>query len=115
MRASSPAPTSTAGFEVLVQLVIAAIRTAPSASANEWPPEAMVARPVAFGFFAARSSAIFATLARYAACEVRSGTRSCGRFGPARLGSTLARSSSRTSLYSASRMPFVRHMPWARA
>jgi hypothetical protein len=37
-----------------------------------------------------------------------SGTRSCGRFGPARLGTTVPRSSSSTSVNSGSRQPAVR-------
>src|SRR3989304_10438887 len=36
--ARSPAPIMTAGLEVFVQLVMAAITTAPSASRNDWPP-----------------------------------------------------------------------------
>ena len=58
LRASRPAATSTAGFDVLVQLVIAAISTAPSATSNDLPPAVATALPVAPGFFCARSSAI---------------------------------------------------------
>jgi hypothetical protein len=58
LRASNPAPISTLGFDVLVQLVIAAISTAPSTRSNVWPPLVTVAEPVAPGFFAARSVAI---------------------------------------------------------
>ena len=62
LRASSPAATSTAGFEVLVQLVMAAISTAPSLTSKLLPPTLAGALPVAWGFFCARSSAIFFTL-----------------------------------------------------
>ena len=44
-----------------------------------------------------------------------SAMRSCGRFGPAMLGSTSPRSSSSTSVYSASGCPSSRHMPCSRA
>ncbi len=62
LRASSPAATSTAGFEVLVQLVMAAINTAPSFTSKLLPPTVAVATPAALGFFCVRSSAIFFTL-----------------------------------------------------
>ncbi len=41
------------------------------------------------------------------------GTRSCGRFGPAREGRTSARSSSSVSVKTGSGVSAVRHMPWA--
>ncbi len=41
------------------------------------------------------------------------GTRSWGRFGPARLGTTSSRSSSSTSLNSGSGSSLERHRPWA--
>ena len=62
LRASKPAATRTAGLEVLVQLVIAAINTAPSFTSKRLPPTAAAATPVALGFFCERSSAIFLTL-----------------------------------------------------
>ena len=55
-----PAAISTVGFDVFVQLVIAAISTAPSAHFERLPPRVAAAVPVAPGFFCARSSAIFA-------------------------------------------------------
>ncbi len=64
LRASSPAATSTAGFEVLVQLVIAAMSTAPSLISTGAAPSLAAAVPVAVGFFWERSSAIFFTLVR---------------------------------------------------
>ena len=64
LRASRPAATSTAGFEVLVQLVMAAISTAPSATSKLLLPAATAPLPVAPGFFCARSSAIFACALR---------------------------------------------------
>ncbi len=37
LRASRPAPSMTAGLEVLVQEVMAAMTTAPSSRSNSWP------------------------------------------------------------------------------
>ncbi len=64
LRASSPAATSTAGFEVLVQLVIAAMSTAPSLISTLPSPSLAAAAPLAEGCVCARSSAIFFTLFR---------------------------------------------------
>ncbi len=52
----------TEGFDVFVQLVIAAISTAPSLSSKLWPSTDTLATPCAVGFFAARSSEDFLTL-----------------------------------------------------
>ena len=49
--ASNPAATSTAGFDVFVQLVMAAMSTAPSATSTLFPPSSAVARPPACGLF----------------------------------------------------------------
>jgi len=49
-------------LEVLVQLVMAAINTAPSLTSKLLPPTVAVAVPLACGFFCDRSSAIFFTL-----------------------------------------------------
>ena len=108
--ATKPAAIITDGFEVFVQLVIAAITTEPSitvpsgssiAAAGFDPngPEAASAEitvsGAAFGFAAdfnlgsASANDFFTSL---------SATRSCGRLGPARLGSTVARSSSSASV-----------------
>ena len=140
----------TDGFEVLVQLVMAAMTTAP------WPMVAMaasdsvVAAPVgaSLGWSASGSDLWADSSAPTAACAPPSPssrpsalgavgasclasitlsasskdffasarrTRSCGRVGPARLGSTVARSSSRTSEYSACAESLVCHMPCALA
>ena len=52
----------TDGFDVLVQLVMAAISTAPSFSSKVLPSTVAVAMPLAVGFLAARSSAVFLPL-----------------------------------------------------
>ena len=142
LRASSPAPSITDGFDVLVQLVIAAITTwpwssvvsVPSASVtgtarsrarcrssschvsatrsrepglcvearggSDWPGT-LLAGGSLDGKLAAESSSWSsysvtrpASAARNAACASLSGTRSCGRFGPASDGTTSPRSSS---------------------
>ena len=61
LRASRPAATSTAGFDVFVQLVMAAINTAPSFTSKLLPSTVAAAAPVALGFFCVRSAAIFFT------------------------------------------------------
>ena len=92
--ATSPAPIITLGFDVLVQLVIAAMTTEPcsmatcgGASTAVPPPDPAFAATIMPGSACAKPA--FALL---------SGTRSCGRFGPARLGSIEARSTSIVSL-----------------
>ena len=101
LRANSPAATSTDGFEVFVQLVIAAITTEPSFSVPGGGAAVAVAayghrRPSASaGFFAAAFS--FGSASWNDFFTSVSATRSCGREGPARLGTTVARSSSSES------------------
>ncbi len=99
LRASNPAPSITAGLEVLVQDVMAAITTAPSVSSTVSPRTVVVALPgVAALVFAARTSAIgFSASAKLAATDPSS-TRSCGRLGPASEGLTVPMSSSTTEL-----------------
>jgi len=63
LRASSAAPSITEGLEVFVQLVMAAIRTAPSFTSYPAPP-VTVPEPVAPGFFLARSSDIWPRVLR---------------------------------------------------
>src|SRR3954453_15213431 len=107
--ATRPAPIMTLGFDVFVQLVIAAMTTAPcwssvvtagSATAAEAVPvvaETCEEPPASAPFF--EEEAIIALSPAWNplfACF--SDTRSCGRFGPARHGSTVARSSSMHSL-----------------
>ena len=80
--ASSPAATITNGFEVLVQEVMAAITTSP------WPrskflPLTGTRLPASAALPYSLSSA-----SANAAAALVSGTRSCGRFGPAIDGST---------------------------
>ena len=91
--ASNPAAIITDGLLVFVQLVIAAITTAPWPIVLEWPlsmdlgglsDRRVVEREAALGY-RARSR-----LGRTAVLDVgAASTRSCGRFGPARLGSTV--------------------------
>ena len=57
LRASNAAPSITDGFDVLVQLVMAAMSTAPSLTSKLSLP-ATLPTPFADGFFLARSSAI---------------------------------------------------------
>src|ERR1019366_581187 len=79
--ATRPAATSTEGFEVLVHDVMAATVTAPSRSCS--------AKPTPNTSLGSRPSAV-----RKAPRAPDSETRSWGRLGPARLGSTLDRSNS---------------------
>src|SRR5438876_296429 len=90
--ARSPAAISTEGFEVLVQLVIAAMTTLPS-----W---------IWFDFLGGAPSTsrkFFFTSGRL--------IRSCGRFGPARDGTTFERSRDRVSEYTGSGAPAMRNKP----
>ncbi len=108
-RASRPAPSMTAGFDVFVQLVMAAITTAP------WPIVAVPPRTSTGIVFA--GSTLPVKYSPRAFCQdvfiCASGTRSCGRFGPARLGTTLPRSSSSVSVNSGSALSAVRKSPCA--
>ena len=111
--ATRPAAISTDGFDVFVQLVIAAITTAPWPSANEprsvvtsvvaarlpgaaWPPS-LVHASIEPASQPAVSPSRPPTALRQARRLVLSGTRSCGRAGPASDGSTVARSSASVS------------------
>jgi hypothetical protein len=92
--ARSPAATITDGLDVLVQLVIEAMTTAPCDSSDVFPPIVTATRsglgPVLFlspGSAAAKDA--FTPLRL---------TRSCGRFGPATLGSTVPRSKASVSV-----------------
>ena len=106
--ARRPAASITLGLLVFVQLVMAAMTTAPSCSSKSAPLYATccaVPMPVA-ACCAATASAYFALLSV-------SGTRSCGRFGPARLGTTVLRSSSSVSVKTGSGVSSVRKSPCA--
>src|SRR6185312_2654328 len=117
--ATRPAATITDGFEVLVQLVMAAITTEPWRRASAAPLPATsgsaMARPAAEpptawrpGAAGARvlpvlpAAVITASSFSTAALTSHRRTRSCGRRGPARLGSTVPRSSDSESEYSGS-------------
>src|SRR5690348_2836011 len=96
----------TDGLEVLVQLVIAAMTTDPfSIVAVGLAATATVARPlIGPPSSVSREMASGSGLGPLPNAVVKllkmfgSATRSCGRLGPARLGSTLLRSSSSSSL-----------------
>jgi len=108
--ATSPAATMAAGLEVLVQLVIAAITTAPSRSST-WPsPIQTRALPPPV-----RSRVAEARASRNEAWAAARGTRSWGRLGPARHGCTVDRSNSSRSLYWGTGTPGSRNRPWCRA
>src|SRR5437867_5739923 len=126
--ASSPAPIITLGFDVFVQLVIAAITTEPwstrcaagataGPSATATDPSLIIAAAARItdggsaAFFAADCMLPSAVWNPLFACL--SDTRSCGRLGPARLGSMAPRSSSMTSEYTGSASAAVRKIPCA--
>jgi hypothetical protein len=88
--ARRPAAISTLGLEVLVQLVIAVMTTAPWSSASTIGSATATAVAVAAPFAFAGCCMVGRAVAK-AALARDSATRSCGRFGPARLGSIVAR------------------------
>ena len=94
LRATRPAATILRGLEVLVQLVIAAIMTAPSGIMPS------------FGSGSFCSGAWAIPLATKSVVD----TRACGRDGPAKLRTTADKSNSRTRAYSAFSMPSA-HRP----
>ena len=115
----------TAGLEVFVQLVMAAITTDPLRSC--WVGRAMTAAagarlPATSAAPPSKSKRATSSLAGFsstAKAEVKlcqtagSGTRSWGRFGPATLGSTLLRSSSSSSLKTGVSDSSLRNIPCA--
>src|SRR5580704_4275375 len=94
----------TDGFDVLVQLVMAAITTEPSRIVDFDP---LVAISAGFCAELKVSRKFFFTSGRL--------MRSCGRLGPAMEGTTLPRSSSKASEYSGSGESGVRNRPCALA
>src|SRR5215469_836686 len=97
LRAKRPAATSTAGLEVLVQLVMAAITTAPSLSSKDFPSWATFDGPADLRVAWSLSKAPLKFLGMSP-----SKTRSWGRFGPASEGWMEPRSRCSTSVYIAS-------------
>src|SRR5205085_7843645 len=111
--ASRPAPSSTDGFDVFVQLVIAAITTAPWPSGNvprsvvacfctamlpgAGAPPSLAHASTAAASQPALSPRMPPTALRHARRLDFNGTRSCGRAGPASDGSTVPRSSDTVS------------------
>src|SRR5688572_4959089 len=95
-----PAASITDGLEVLVQLVMAAMTTEPWRTLGSAGAVAGAAAPGGVVGFLGLISEGRAVSNDFRAPD--SGTRSCGRLGPATLGSTWARSSSITSEYCAS-------------
>src|SRR5581483_3844079 len=108
--ATRPAAISTAGLEVLVQEVLAAITTAPSFSSKFLPLSLTWAGPAEGRSFCSPSKAFLKL-----DCTSDSSTRSCGRLGPARDGWMVPRSRCSTSVYSASGVSGVHHRPLALA
>src|SRR5712691_5199751 len=109
----------TDGFDVLVQLVMAAITTHPFSSLAAGLAEtATDARPlIGPPSSVSRESDSGLGLGPLPNADVKlshtlgSGARSFGRFGPARLGSTLPRSSSRSSVNLGVASPSLRKRP----
>src|SRR3954469_9403574 len=107
--ATRPAPIMTLGFDVFVQLVMAAITTAPCSSTcveggavRTADPPPVVADtcddPAASAPFFDEDAIIEVRPAWNPLLACFKDTRSCGRFGPARQGSTVERSSSTVSV-----------------
>ena len=115
--ASTPAATITDGFDVFVQLVMAAMTTEPSASepggtsgdgfapnAPTGPPPNAVEGATGAATGSATIVGLFTPAFSFGSASANdsfiflSGTRSCGRVGPARHDSTVARSSSSVSV-----------------
>ena len=92
---------------MLVQLVMAAITTDPSPTLYWFPLSDTLTLDTFFVCFAA----IEGSASRKACFAFFNATRSCGRRGPARLGSTDVRSSSRVSLKIGSVVVSVRNSP----
>ena len=90
--ASKPAAIITDGLEVLVHEVIAAITTAPF-------PTSKFSLPTVTDAVRFRSLVNVATAVSNEVAASASGTRSCGRFGPAIEGRTVPKSSSMYSEY----------------
>ena len=107
LRATSPAASMTDGFEVLVQLVIAAITMSPSL--KRW------GRPSTGIDRGALTWTVSARVRSNDAATPSRGTRSCGRFGPARLGWTVPRSSSSVSVKTGAGVVSSCQSPWALA
>ena len=102
-----PAAMSTDGFDVLVQLVMAAMTMLPlstcCAAASSSGVLGITPASWRCFFFGAFVRAWYASLAAlYEVLTPGTLTRSCGRAGPARLGSTEPRSSVTVSVYIAS-------------
>src|SRR5437773_9255118 len=102
--ASRPAATITEGFEVLVQLVMAAITTEPSCIVDVDP---LLPTLALRGAACSPSRKFFLTSGRL--------MRSCGRLGPASDGTTVERSSASVSEYSGSGESANRNRPCALA
>ena len=86
----------TEGLLVFVQLVMAAMTTAPWVISDEWPLSLTVACLGECGLVQAKAALGERGSQRFVPgllSSSASDTRSCGRFGPASEGSTVARSS----------------------
>ncbi|MNH12345.1 hypothetical protein D3C79_718840 [compost metagenome] len=108
--ANRPAAIITLGLEVLVHEVIAAITTAPLCSSCSWPLRVKdLNSDLLFWLPMSNSVAALNALGTSG-----SATRSCGRFGPARLATTVDISSA-SVLVNTGSSPGWRHMPCALA
>ena len=107
--AKSPAPIMTLGLLVFVQLVMAAITTAPCFRMNSWP-SIITAAPssasaVAVGSVVALEPALsLGSAPCQVFCMAGRSTRSCGRLGPAKHGTIVDWSSSTTAPYEIGRL-----------
>jgi hypothetical protein len=126
--ARRPAASITLGLLVFVQLVIAAITTAPCCRRNFSPlcsqgipvssvwtgaSPSITATAFSVGWADVAPDICAANASAYIFFDAESGMRSCGRFGPARLGTTVERSSSSVSEKTGSGVESVRKSPCA--
>lgn len=98
--ATNPAPIIASGFEVLVHDVMAARTTEPCFNACCYPLYVNLCYMLALsaGTPNPLNPTLFGTQAVKSFLTYESGTLSCGLFGPEMHGSTVAKSSSRTSV-----------------
>src|SRR5215813_12583145 len=96
--ATSPAPIITLGFDVFVQLVIAAMTTEPCSTAACGGAATAVPPAATPPDIVPRATIMPGSACANPCLAPLSGTRSCGRFGPARLGSIALRSTSMVSV-----------------
>ena len=96
--ATRPAPIITLGLDVFVQLVMAAMTTEPCSIAAWGGAATAVPKPELAPDVVPLATIIPGSAAANPCFAALKGTRSCGRFGPARLGSIAVRSTSIVSV-----------------